>query len=195
MTRVFHGALLTLGGVALFVLGWYVGSQKVALPGIGEFTGVDRRATYETDRYSVRYPVSWKVVELTSDVREGGDIARPIHHVAFNRQVSEGGQTFHDCTLEVRTYAGAAAPSLEEWARRVLGVTNSQFGGEVSFDRTTIGGKEGVSVQGGSDLFVEHGGHVFYLTVGTKIAESKSREAGDSCRQEVNSMLRSFTLK
>jgi len=195
MTKVFQGAALLVGGLTLFIIGWYVGSQKVALPSVGELAGIERKATYDRDEYSLRYPTSWKVAELVTEAAEGSTAPTPTHHVAFNRQVTADGGTANDCTLEVRTYAEAASPSLEEWAKKVLGVVNPAFGAEVTFDETKVGGEEGIQVQGGYDLFVSKGGRTFYLTAGTRIAESTSKEAGDSCKDEVNSMLRSFDLK
>jgi hypothetical protein len=195
VTKVFNGAILLVGGLALFILGWYVGSQRVSLPSVGELAGIERKATYDRDEYSLRYPTSWKVVELVTEAVPNSTVPTPTHHVAFNRQVTDEGATINDCTLDVRTYAEAASPQLTEWAKRVLGVVNPAFGAEVTFDKTTVGGREGLQVQGGSDLFVENGGQTFYLTAGTRIAQSRSPEAGDSCQDEVNAMLRSFDLK
>ncbi len=194
MTKIFQGAALLVGGLALFVFGWYVGSQ-VTFPSVGELSGIERKATYERDEYTVRYPTDWKVVELQPGTTEDSSIPVPTHHVAFNRQQSEGGVTTNDCTLEIRTYSGSASPSLEEWAKSVLGVVNPAFGSEVKFEKTTVGGEEGLQAQGGLDLFVEKSGKVFYLTAGTRIAESISEEAGKTCKDSVNSMLRSFNLK
>jgi|GEM_PF-4635649 len=194
VTRVFHGAILLVGGLALFVLGWYVGTQ-VQFPSVGELSGIERKATYERDEFTVRYPTDWKVVELQLQTQEGSSVPTPSHHVAFNRQRTEGSATTNDCTLEIRTYDQAASPSLEEWAKVVLGVVNPAFGADVTFDTVNVGGEDGVQSQGGQDLFVQKGGQAFYLTAGTRIAESISDEVGDSCKDSVNSMLRSFSLK
>ena len=194
MTQVFRGAIFLVGGLALFVLGWYVGNQ-VTFPSVGELSGIERKATYERDEYTVRYPTDWKVVELQPGTTEGSTVPVPTHHVAFNRQRSEGDVITNECTLEVRTYSGSASPSLEEWAKNVLGVVNPAFGSEVKFEKTAVGGEDGLQAQGGLDLFVEKGGKVFYLTAGIRIAESISKEVGETCKDSVNSMLRSFNLK
>lgn len=195
MTKVFQGAALLVGGLALFIIGWYMGSQKLSLPSVGELAGIERKSTYDREEYSIRYPVSWKVVELVTEAVEGSTAPTSTHHVAFNRQTTVEGTTRNDCTLDIRTYAQAASPSLEEWAKRILGAVNPAFGAEVVFDKTSIGGEEGVQVQGGYDIFVEKNNKTFYLTAGTQIAESISKEAGTTCKDEVNSMLRSFDLK
>lgn len=194
MTQVFRGAMVLVGGLALFILGWYMGTQ-VQFPSVRELSGIDRKSTFERDEYTVRYPIDWKVVELQTGEATDKSVPSPAHHVAFNRQQVVDGATTHDCTLEIRTYTEAASPSLAEWAKKVLGVVNPAFGAEVTLEKTSIGGEQGIQSQGGQDIFVEKGGKVFYLTAGTKIAESSSREAGDSCKDSVNSMLRSFYLK
>ena len=194
MTQVFRGAMLLVGGVALFLLGWYIGTQ-VQFPSVQELSGIDRKSTFERDEYTVRYPIDWKVVELQTGEQTDLSVPLPSHHVAFNRQQSVDGATTNDCTLEIRTYTEAASPSLEEWAKKVLGVVNPAFGGEVTFETTKIGGEQGVQSQGGQDIFVGKSGKVFYLIVGTKIAESASGDVGDTCKDSVNSMLRSFDLK
>jgi hypothetical protein len=193
MTRVFSGAALIVGGAALFVAGWYVGSQNFVFPTVGELSGVDRKTTFTRDEYTLRYPVSWRVVEIVPSGEEV-DVPAPIYHVAFNRPAA-GDIELNDCTLEVRTYAGPARPSLAEWAKTVLGVEDPAFGQEVSLTETTISRISGLQTPGGNDLFVEKNDQIFYLTAGTQLAAAISPEVTSSCEEAVNAMLRSFTLK
>ncbi len=194
MTHMFRSAMIVVGGTALFLFGWYLGAQ-VQFPSVKELSGIDRRAIFERDEYTVRYPIGWKVIELKTSEATDGSIPSPTHHVAIKRQQTTDDAITNDCALEIRIYAEDASSSLEEWAKRVLGAANPAFGARVALERTNIGGERGVQSQGGQDIFVERGGKYFYLTVGTKIAESMSQDADNTCKESINSMLKSFNLK